>query len=68
MDFHLTKEQEEQYLKWRQQFMTGGRNYGAIGGHFSFVFIPTTIGMVVKVRFSCGSEQAELDLTDYSGW
>ncbi len=68
MDFHLTPEQKQRYLDWRAQFMTGNRNYGAIGGCFSFVFIPTTIGTIVKVRFACGSETAELDLTDYSEW
>ena len=68
MEFSLTQEQYSRYMEWRKQFMTDNRKYGAIGGHFSFVFIPTTIGTIVKVRFSCGSEEAELDLTDYEEW
>ncbi len=43
-------------------------NYGAIGGAFKFVFIPTTIGTIVKVQFDCDGIKEELDLTDYSEW
>ena len=68
MEFHLTQGQKNRYMEWRKQYMTADRNYGAIGGHFSFVFIPTTIGTIVKVRFACGSEEAELDLTNYEEW
>lgn len=64
----MTPAQVARYLEWRKQYMTGDRDYGAIGGCFSFTFIPTTIGTIVKVRFACGSESAEMDLTDYSEW
>lgn len=37
---------------------------GAIGGAVSYIFTPTSIGFVVKVR--CYGK--ELDITDYSDW
>ncbi len=68
MNFHLTPEQVEKYKVWRSQLVMTNPNMGAIGGAFSFVFVPTTIGTIVKVRFSCNGKEAELDLTDYSEW
>jgi hypothetical protein len=68
MDFHLTSTQVQRYEAWKQQFMSRNINYGAIGGAFIFVFIPTTIGTIVKVRFDCDGIKEELDLTDYSEW
>ncbi len=68
MEFHLTTEQVRRYKAWRSTLVTADTKMGAIGGAFSFVFIPTTLGTIVKVRFSCNGKEAELDLTDYSEW
>jgi hypothetical protein len=68
MEFHLTPAQVQHYKTWKQQFMDRSINYGAIGGAFKFVFIPTTIGTIVKVQFDCDGIKEELDLTDYSEW
>ena len=38
-------------------------NPGAIGGQFTFKFIPTSIGTIIKVVYSPTLD--ELDLTDY---
>jgi hypothetical protein len=43
----------------------GGKNSGAIGGRLSYLFTPTSIGVVVKVMCACGGE---CDITDYSQW
>jgi hypothetical protein len=43
--------------------------HGAIGGHLTFEFTPTTIGVVTKVTY-CKNMPCEtsLDLTDYDKW
>lgn len=38
---------------------------GAIGGGLTYEFTPTSIGMIIKVRWHDGQE---LDLTDYESW
>lgn len=38
-------------------------NSGAIGGTYTYMFTPTTLGTVVKVRDN--RDGAEVDLTDY---
>jgi hypothetical protein len=68
MEFHLTTEQVRRYKVWQSTLVTADTKMGAIGGAFSFVFIPTTLGTIVKVRFSCNGKESELDLTDYSEW
>ena len=39
---------------------------GAIGGRFQYVFIPTGLGVITKVKDSFSDN--ELDLTDYDMW
>jgi hypothetical protein len=68
MEFCLSPEQVRRYKAWREQLVAADTKMGAIGGAFSFVFIPTTLGTIIKVRFSCYSKEAELDLTDYNEW
>jgi hypothetical protein len=51
---------------WKELFAQSGKRYsGAIGGAYSYVFTPTGIGIVFKVKCSCGEV---LDLTDYDSW
>jgi hypothetical protein len=38
---------------------------GAIGGTTEYIFIPTGLGNICKIRCICG---ATLDLTDYENW
>jgi len=38
---------------------------GACGGRLSYMFTPTDIGVVTKVKCACGEEK---DLTDYENW
>jgi hypothetical protein len=61
MNFNLTKEQYEKASIWMKE---REKYSGAIGGQFSFVFSPTSIGMVASV--TDGNES--LDLTDYDLW
>ena len=39
---------------------------GAIGGQFSFIFTPTSIGVAVQAKDALTGET--LELTDYSDW
>lgn len=38
---------------------------GPIGGRFTYSFIPTAIGIAVKIGCACGKEE---DVTDYGSW
>ena len=66
--FTLTSEQMKKFEKWRKKKnkKNKGEIYvGAVGGAYSFVFIPTGIGVIEKVVCADGDE---LDLTDYDTW
>jgi hypothetical protein len=43
-----------------------GVKSGAIGGRYSYIFTPTSLGTVSRVK--CCACQAEIDLTDYDEW
>jgi hypothetical protein len=57
--FELSEEQTFKYNQWRSELKKV--DYGAIGGGFSFIFIPTGIGEIVKVRRDDGQE---IDLSE----
>lgn len=41
-------------------------DFGAIGGGFSFIFTPTSIGTIVKIKCEkCGEI---VDITDFDSW
>lgn len=75
IEFKLTDEEQARIAQWEadhdckfrtDQFGIEGEIYaGAIGGTTEYIFIPTGIGDICKVRCVCG---AELDLTDYDNW
>lgn len=58
--FALTDDQIVRFEAWRGKRKD---NPGAIGGQFTFKFIPTSVGTIVKVVYCHTGE--ELDLTDY---
>ena len=61
--FIITKEEHEKikafHPKCKKKYM------GAIGGGFTYSFIPTSLGCVVTFKCVCGEV---LDLTDYDSW
>ena len=73
--FELTKEQSNLVKQWQashdcklrtDEYGIKNEIYvGPIGGSTEYIFIPTSIGNICKVRCTCG---AELDLTDYEDW
>lgn len=61
--FGLTEEQTKKYIAWA---LTKPVSDDALGTQFEFLFIPTSLGTICKVK--CLVTQDELDLTDYSTW
>jgi len=61
--FELDDKQIERYKEWIKTLpKLGNGHFGAIGGGYSFEFIPTGLGMIVKAKRGDGYE---IDLTDY---
>ncbi len=55
--FPITKSEEKAITKWKSEHEknhNGG--YGAIGGKYTYHFIPTSIGIVGTIKCSCGAE------------
>lgn len=46
--FDITEEEHKAIYEWMEQFR--GRNYGAIGGGFTYEFTPTGIGTIGTVK------------------
>ena len=66
MEFKLDESQVERYEAWRKKIEKKNPKYfGAAGGGYSFIFIPTGLGDIVKVRRDDGEE---LDLSDIDKW
>lgn len=63
ISFGLTEAQTQQYVAWA---LAKPVSKDALGTQFEFVFIPTSLGTICKVK--CLVTQDELDLTDYSTW
>ncbi len=41
------------------------KNQGAIGGRLTYTFTPTGLGMIRKVKCTCGEEK---DVSNYEDW
>ncbi|PAK53420.1 hypothetical protein CHH75_09140 [Paenibacillus sp. 7541] len=57
MIFEITREMAEKIRKWDSCLAVD-----VSGGKFAYIFIPTSIGLVIKVR--CDVCNRELDLTE----
>lgn len=74
MKFSLTEEQQKElngWMKEQDQKVAEKQNrdeayYGAIGGAYTYSFIPTNVGLGVSVR-NCLTNET-IDLTDYDAW
>lgn len=58
ISFNISSEEYEEIQKWinkhTEEKHDGNRYAGAIGGRYSYVFIPTSIGEIGEIRCSCG--------------
>jgi hypothetical protein len=59
LTFTLSPEKVKKYEEWSKS--KGEIYVGAVGGAYEFVFIPTGIGTITKVKCADGTE---LDLTE----
>ena len=66
MEFKLNEKDSEKIKTWFEEhsceFSRQGAYLGAIGGRITYLFTPTSLGTVVKVRCACGEE---IDITEY---
>jgi hypothetical protein len=60
--FIVTAAQEAKAEAWRKEITKTTPVTGPIGGHFTYCFTPTSIGIIVKLKHYKGEE---IDLTDY---
>lgn len=65
--FHITAEQEDKALAWQKKHLDEkhegpNTNDGAVGGRWSWVFVPTSIDTFLTIRCVCGDE---CNLTEY---
>lgn len=58
--FELDERQKEKFLEWVKTLPPEPST--AIGGAFTYMFTPTGLGVIVKVKYYNGEE---IDLTDY---
>lgn len=57
---------EEQCVKFEDWYDKIEKQYtGAIGGGLTFSFTPTSLGLVIKVKYL---DKEEIDLSDYENW
>jgi len=68
--FALTDEQTKKVTDWKMEHDKTCKhadplNQGAIGGRFTYCFTGTSVGVVAKVKCSCGET---LDVSDYGEW
>lgn len=64
MKFELSPEDVQKIKKWdkKQNKKNGTDYYGAIDGHLTYSFTPTSLGCIIVVEH--GGTKAKLDLTD----
>lgn len=72
--FSLDEEQEKRFQEWDKEHKKTCKlcetpfSAGAIGGRLSYCFIPTGLGIIIKIRCACKENDWELDVTDYECW
>lgn len=70
MMFQLNDNEQDQLKKHLAKHdkkceFANSMNQGAIGGRLTYMFTPTSLGMITKVKCACGKV---FNLTDVSEW
>lgn len=59
-DFSISRKEKQAIEEWKRKHINekhNGDSYcGAIGGRFTYEFVPTSIGDIGSIRCSCGDE------------
>lgn len=59
-DFSISREEKNAIEEWKRKHINekhnGNSYYGAIGGRFTYEFVPTSLGDIGSIRCSCGDE------------
>ena len=68
--FSLTEQETKDLKKWLKKHdekckFKDQHKQGAIGGRITYMFTPTSLGVITRVKCACGKEA---DLTDTSIW
>ena len=66
IEFDLNDAQAKKLEKWKKKQLKKDPSMPAAGERWTFMFTPTGIGTVVKVKDECTGEV--LDLTDWENW
>ena len=64
IQFSIDEEQLPKLNEWLEKHRMCGSK-AAIGGGRTYLFCPTTLGVVIKVQCCCGKE---IDLSNYENW
>ena len=65
--FSLDEKQLHDLNEWKDTLEK--HDPGAIGGAFTYVFTPTSLGTIAKVYYFMGTDlELSIDLTDYESW
>lgn len=68
MIFELSSYENKKLAKWYSEHkcqFVDPTNCGAIGGRLTYVFTPTSLGVISSVRCACGEEET---LTNFDEW
>jgi len=63
MNFVITEKQLEKIEEWKKTLPKEPPT--AMGGAFTYMFTPTGLGIIIRIRYYNGQE---LDLTDYDNF
>lgn len=68
--FQLSEKEREVESKWLKKhnktcIFKNPDKQGAIGGRISYIFTPTSLGVLTKIKCACGEQ---IDITDVSDW
>jgi len=66
MSFSLDEKQELKLSKWKKKHIKKCKSRPSTEGvRFTYIFTPTGLGMIIKVKCLCGKE---INLTDSTNW
>lgn len=62
VDFGFSEEELKEAGTWVEEHYKTSGHHGAAGGNFSYIIIPTGLGIIKEVKCSCGASHTIQDL------